>query len=95
MFPVDRTAFGLPAALRHLSFDVRGWDGEVLALSREPENGPCSPVYRCLKNAVGLQNTAKYCKQTGPSNRISNERIHAVSRFCIWRIGSAMHRVAP
>ena len=37
-------------------------------------NGRCSDVYKCLKSAVGLQNTAKYCKQTGPSNRLQTRK---------------------
>jgi hypothetical protein len=33
-------------------------------------NGRCSDVYKCLKNAVGLQETAKNCKETGSPYRL-------------------------
>jgi hypothetical protein len=58
-------------------------------------SGGCSEVYECSKNAVGLQNTAKYCNQIGQLNRISNEQTHAVSRFKIGGSGSVMHCLAP
>jgi hypothetical protein len=47
---------------------------ETPGLDMRMMNGGCSDVYECSKNAVGLQKTAKNCKQTGPPYRISNGR---------------------
>jgi hypothetical protein len=52
MFQIDRTAFGLPYALRHLEPDVPNATGRA-----------CSLVYNCSKNAEIVQ----VCPMSGPS----------------------------
>jgi hypothetical protein len=43
-------------------------------------------LFRRVRMLEKCCRTARYCKQTGPSNRISTEKTHAVSRF---RIGGS------
>jgi hypothetical protein len=58
-------------------------------------SGRCSEVYECLKNAVGLQKTARNCKQSGRWNRVSSEETHAVCHFEIGGSALVIHRRAP
>jgi hypothetical protein len=57
--------------------------------------GRCSEVYKYLKNAVGLQKTARKCNRSGPSNRVLSEESHAVCHFGISGSDLVEHGLAP
>jgi hypothetical protein len=44
-------------------------------------------VYKCLKNAVGLQETARNFKRNGTALLALNQEVHAICRFEIGRSG--------
>jgi hypothetical protein len=67
---------------------LRAWSFDGL-------NGRCSEMYKCLRNALGVQKSAKKCKESRPSSWVSSEEPHAICRFKIRGSDLACIALAP